>query len=121
MTSTTVRQAPAYPCPEPDPRSTAVTPELQAACIVVRLRNLKGRAKLQATLLPGQSPCASRRRSVIRSVNRGRRNRRLDVNVHLLADVNRGVLVLNAVDDLQYAGIDSLGAVSGKRLLGKHV
>ena len=46
----------------------------------------------------------------------------LDVDVHLLADVERDRrLVGQGVDDLEDPGVDPLGVVAGQALLGDHV
>jgi hypothetical protein len=42
----------------------------------------------------------------------------VDENVHLLADEERNVLVLDAVDDLEDTRIDSLRAIAGEGFLG---
>ncbi len=54
-------------------------------------------------------------------LNDSRRGRRLDVDIHLLPDIQRGLCVFDAVDHLQHSGIHSFGVVAGQRLLGNHV
>ena len=44
-----------------------------------------------------------------------------DEDIHLLADIDRNLALVELVDYLQDAGVDPLGAIAGERFLGGHI
>lgn len=47
--------------------------------------------------------------------------RRIDINIHLLSNINRQITPVEAVDDLQDSCIDTLGTIAGQPDLWHHV
>src|SRR5438876_4012340 len=92
-----------------------------AACSSGQRRNLPGKEprKMLLPRLAASLPtsCLGIR---VRPDRVGRR-RRLDVHIHLLADVQRRILAFHAIDDLKNAGIHTFGALARQRLLGNDV
>ena len=65
--------------------------------------------------------CAWRKIPSVTVRMNGLRTPPLDEDIHLLADIDRHLTLIKLADNLQHAGVDPIGAVSGEGFLRGYV